>query len=61
MYDWSKLMIDFVTGYKIKRESNAVAIKPLYKAPIIFFFCPVLTNHVPAIDVRIHEPPIAKG
>ena len=39
----------------------AVTTKPLYRAPIILLFLLNFTNHVPIIDVRIHDPPIAKG
>ena len=39
----------------------AVAINPLYKAPIIFLLGPNLTKKVPAIEVRIQDPPIANG
>ena len=37
-------------------ENIAVAIKPLYKAPIIFLFEPNLTKKVPAIDYVIIIP-----
>ena len=49
------------TNDKIIIEKIAVAINPLYKAPIIFLLGPSLTKKVPAIDVTIHDPPIASG
>ena len=42
-------------------ETYAVTINPLYKAPIIFLLFPSFTNHVPKIEVIMHEPPMAKG
>ena len=47
----SKPIDDSVTGYKISAESIAVAINPLYNAPIIFLLFPNLTNQVPIIEV----------
>ena len=45
----------------IDNEDIAVAMKPLYKAAIIFLDFPNLTKNVPIIDVNIQAPPIDKG
>ena len=50
-----------VTGYKIIRDNTAVTMKPLYSAFIMFLVLPSLTKKVPAIEVRMHDPPIASG
>jgi hypothetical protein len=42
-------------------DKIAVAIKPLYKAPIIFLLGPKRTKKVPAIEVSIQVAPIASG
>ena len=50
-----------VTGYIIAKDSNADAIKPLYRAPIILLDLPNLTKKVPAIEAIKQLPPIANG
>ena len=42
-------------------EKIAVAMNPLYKAPIIFLLEPNLTKKVPIIEVIMHEAPIVSG
>mgnify|MGYP001285862658 CR=1 FL=1 len=51
----------YKAGYKTITDKIAVTIKPLYRAPIIFLLEPNFTKKVPAIEVSIHEAPIASG
>ena len=43
------------------RDNIAVAIKPLYKAPIMELLFPSLTKYVPIMDVITQAPHIAIG
>ena len=50
-----KPKVALVKGYKISKDRIAVAINPLYKAPIIFLLFPNLQTKS-LIDVIIHDP-----
>ena len=42
-------------------ERTPVAIRPLYRAPMMDWFWPSLTKKVPAIEVAMQAAPIASG